>query len=120
MYSDHRVTKRSLSPTDTLVMTAAGLNHSGNGNDELNEPCGIFVDTNLDLYVADGNNSRIQLFQTGQTSGITVAGASAPQTILLSYPTGVALDANGYLFIVDSSSTRVIGSSANGFRCRTW
>ena len=48
---------------------------------------------------------------------MTVAGSSAPQTIDLSFPTGIALDANGYLFIVDAGDSRVVGSGANGFRC---
>ena len=117
IYNDYRVTKRSLNSSDNLVTTVAGLNYSGMGNDELNQPCGIFVDTNLDLYVADASNHRIQLFLIGQTSGMTVAGSSAPQTIDLSFPTGIALDANGYLFIVDAGDSRIVGSSANGFRC---
>ena len=38
-------------------------------------------------------------------------------TIVLSRPTGVVLDADGYLFIVDSGHHRIIGSGPGGFRC---
>ena len=37
-------------------------------------PRGIFVDTNLDLYVADRYNHRVQLFRSGQLDAVTVAG----------------------------------------------
>ena len=38
-------------------------------------------------------------------------------TFTLSCPTGIVLDADKYLFIVDSSNHRIIGSGPNGFRC---
>jgi hypothetical protein len=84
----------------------------------LNTPYGIFVDTNFDLYVADYGNNRIQLFQSGQLSGITLAGAtSLTTTITLNNPTGIVLDADKYLFIADNGNSRIIGSGPNGFRC---
>jgi hypothetical protein len=84
----------------------------------LNYPQGIFVDINLDLYVADCRNNRIQLFQSEQLDAITVAGSgSLNTTISLNCPTGVVLDADGYLFIVDSGNNRIVGSGSDGFRC---
>ena len=84
----------------------------------LNNPCGIFVDINLDLYVADYENHRIQLFRLNQRNGITVAGnGSANVTIQLKWPTGIVLDGDQYLFIVDNGNHRIIGSDENGFRC---
>ena len=62
IFSDHRVTKRSLHSIDNLVTTVAGLGYSGMQNNELSEPCGIFVDTNLDLYVADAKSSYSAFF----------------------------------------------------------
>jgi len=81
----------------------------------LYDPRGIFVDINFNLYVADSGNNRIQLFQSGQPNGTTVAGTS--RTILLYHPTSVVLDADGYLFIVDNGNLRIIGSGPAGFRC---
>ena len=71
----------------------------------------------LDLYVADHLNDRVQLFRNGQRRGRTVAGKGSIGTIALSRPTGVIVDADGYLFIVDSGNHRIVGSDRNGFRC---
>ena len=80
-------------------------------------PYGIFVDIDFDLYVADSYNHRIQLFQSGQSNGTTVAGIVVPGTITLYYPKSVVLDGDGYLFIVDSNNNRIVGSGPTGFRC---
>ncbi len=119
MYSNHQVVKRSLKdPEMTSVIVAAGTGSQGSEFYELNHPRGIFVDVNFDLYVADCGNDRVQLFQSGESNGITVAGStSSNPTIDLVYPTGIVLDAEKYLFIVDSLNNRIVGSSLNGFRC---
>ena len=84
----------------------------------LNRPQGIFVDINLDLYVADRYNHRVQLFPFDQSDGITVAGSgSSPSTIPLNHPVAVVLDANKYVFIVDHGNSRIVGSGPNGFQC---
>jgi hypothetical protein len=68
--------------------------------------------------VADCSNNRVQLFQSGESNGITVAGSTSPNpTINLRFPTGIILDAEKYLFIVDYANHRIVGSSLNGFRC---
>ena len=83
----------------------------------LNVPRGICVAINFDLYVADCNNHRVQLFRSGTLNGKTVAGSGAPGTIQLYYPAAVMLDAEGYLFIADWYNFRIVGSGSNGFRC---
>ncbi|CAF4191046.1 unnamed protein product, partial [Adineta steineri] len=61
---------------------------------------------------------RIQLFQSKQSSGITVAGStSINTTIALSSPTGIVLDGGSYLFIVDTGNNRIVRSTSNGFHC---
>jgi hypothetical protein len=68
--------------------------------------------------VADCRNNRVQLFQSGELNGITVAGYESPNpTINLDCPSGIVLDAEKYLFIVDFGNHRIVGSSLNGFRC---
>jgi DNA-binding beta-propeller fold protein YncE len=96
---------------------AAGTDCYGARSNQLQYPCGIFVDRNLNLYVADCGNDRVQLFFSGQVTATTVAGNGAPNTISLNCPTDVLLDADGYLFIADGSNHRIIGSGPNGFRC---
>ncbi|CAF1452698.1 unnamed protein product [Adineta steineri] len=119
MANHHQVVKRSLNdPPTTSNRVAAGTGTFGSASNQLNNPLGIFVDVNLDLYVADYQNNRVQLFQSGESNGITVAGStSLNPTITLSWPSGVILDAEKYLFIVDSGNDRIVGSGLNGFRC---
>ena len=115
--NSHQITSKSLlSDADTLTIVA-GTGCPGNSSNMLRDPRGIFVHTNLDLYVADSSNSRIQLFHSGQLNGTTIAGTDVTGSMSLNYPTGVALDGEGYLFIVDCYSGRIIGSDSSGFRC---
>ncbi|CAF0720286.1 unnamed protein product [Adineta steineri] len=116
---DYQVVKRLLNDSMTTSnRIAAGTSIQGSALNQLNHPAGIFVDINLDLYVADCGNDRVQLFYLGKSNGITVVGSkSLNPTITLRYPTGIILDTEKYLFIVDSDNHRIIGSSLNGFRC---
>ncbi|CAF4270818.1 unnamed protein product, partial [Adineta steineri] len=119
MYNHDQVMKRSLNdPEMNSNRVAAGTGIEGSASNQLYNPTGIFVDVNLDLYVADTFNARVQLFQPGESNGITVAGSkSLNPTISLSRPTGVILDAEKYLFIVELLNHRIVGSDLNGFRC---
>ena len=83
----------------------------------LSHPTGIFVTESLDLYVAEWGNDRVQLFRSGELNGTTVAGNGSIGTISLYGPTGVVLDADGYLFIVNYGSGSIVGSGPYGFRC---
>ena len=114
----HQVIRKSLNNSFDQVKIVAGTGVSSSTSFMLNWPHGIFVDTNLDLYLADRSNNRIQLFPFGQSDGITVAGSgSSPSTINLNNPAAVILDANKYVFIVDYGNHRIVGSGPNGFRC---
>ncbi|CAF4387867.1 unnamed protein product, partial [Adineta steineri] len=44
-------------------------------------------------------------------------GTLATTTIALNCPSDIALDTDGYLFIVDNGNTRIIGSGPYGYRC---
>ncbi|CAF4129009.1 unnamed protein product [Adineta steineri] len=97
---------------------AAGTSIQGSDLNHLDGPGGIFVDVNLDLYVTDCGNHRVQLFQSGELNGITVAGSeSLNPTIELWCPNGIVLDAEKYLFIVELGNSRIVGSGLSGFRC---
>ncbi|CAF0716528.1 unnamed protein product [Adineta steineri] len=114
-----QVVKRSFSDSVKFSnRVAAGTGIEGSASNQLEGPYGIFVDVNLDLYVADCHNDRVQLFQSGESNGITVAGSTSRNpTIKLRLPCGIILDADKYLFILDSFNSRIIGSGLNGFRC---
>ena len=120
MLEKHQVVKVSLndSQTTSITVTAAGTGVPGPAFYQLNQPIGIFVDVNLDLYVADCGNNRVQLFMSGELNGTIVAGSGSPNpTINLNCPSGIVLDAENYLFIVDTGNHRIVGSQSGGFRC---
>ncbi|UJR09076.1 hypothetical protein I4U23_013323 [Adineta vaga] len=117
MYDNHQVSSNSLTNRLNLWSIVAGTAACGSTTTTVCYPRGIFVDINLNLYLADSGNHRIQLYAYGQLTGTAVAGASAAGTITLNSPTDVALDADGYLFILDSENFRVVGSGPYGFRC---
>jgi sugar lactone lactonase YvrE len=118
MGSRHQVITKSLNDNSNVLTMVAGLGCYGSTSNMLWNPRGIFVDTNFDLYVADYNNHRIQLFRSGQLTGITAAGNGSPNiTITLYYPTGIILDADKNLFIADSGNHRIVGSGPAGFQC---
>ncbi|CAF1366502.1 unnamed protein product [Adineta steineri] len=113
----HQVVKLLLNSGTTIPTIAAGNGSAGSLSNMLNFPQGIYVDSNLNLYIADSVNNRIQLIQTGQLDGVPVVGNGSSANIILNYPTGIVLDANSYLFIVDSYNHRIVASSSTGFRC---
>ncbi len=112
----HQVVSQSLNGSFNTSTVVAGTGCPGYTSYTLYYPYGIFVNTNFDLYVADCYNNRIQRFQSGQLNGTTAAGNDVPGTFPLQCPTGVVLDANNYLYIVDSGHDRIIADGPNGFR----
>jgi uncharacterized protein (TIGR03437 family) len=113
---NHRI--RMVTPAG-IITTVAGNGTGGFSGDggpataaQLNRPWDVAVDSVGDIYIADYNNSRIRLVNT---AGIitTIAGGSGPgwtgdggpsTKAMLNFPTGVALDTNGDLYIADSSN----------------
>jgi len=115
--NNHQVIKIALKGDKTLPIIVAGTGCAGPVLNMLDHPHGIFVDIKLNLYVADTQNNRIQFFAPNQMNAITVAGFGALEYFILNRPTGVVLDAGGYLFIVDSHNHRIIRSISHGFQC---
>ncbi len=114
----HQIIAKTLNLTTNQFFNVAGTGSADMALNTLNNPRGIFVDINFDLYVADCGNDRIQLFHSGKLAGITVAGNSSLNvTITLNCPTGIILDADKYLFIVDNGNHRIVRSGLNGFQC---
>ena len=114
---EHRVVTVSLSINNGSVMTIAGTGLQGSGSHELNQPWGIYVDNNFNLYVADEVNNRIQLFRRGELNGTTVAGNNIPNGLTLNNPTDVILDGNGFLYIADNKNNRIIRVGDGDFQC---
>jgi len=71
---NHRVQKyiRDASFGETIAGQKTGL--YGANSSFLSYPTDLTVETNGDIYVCDGSNHRIQLWTSGSTTGVTVAG----------------------------------------------
>lgn len=119
---------RRVEPNGTIT-TEAGVGTSGYGGD--NGPAlaarfqfifGIVRDSAGNLYLADGNNHRIRRVDANGTM-TTVAGTgtsgfggdgSPAATAQLNFPSGVAVDSAGVLYIADAGNNRVRQVNAGG------
>jgi DNA-binding beta-propeller fold protein YncE len=117
MGDQNQVIKRSLYSNMNTTTIVAGNGSNGSASNQLSGPRGIFVDINLDLYVADFFNHRIQLFRSGQSNGTTIVGKGSSGSYALNQPHWVVLDGDGYLFIVDYGNHRIVAQGPTGFRC---
>jgi uncharacterized protein YjiK len=121
-----------------IISTVAGngtYGFSGDGGQAtaayLEDPSGVAVDASGNLYIADKYNNRVREVYASNSTIATIAGSAsygysgdgaAATAAKLYYPTGVALDSSGNLYIADSSNSRVrevslgtISTFAGGF-----
>ena len=126
-FDDNRVLE--VNHATGLITTIAGNGKMGYGGDygpavaaEMDDPEGLAVDANGDLFIADYNNNRIRevnlstgIITTAAGTGSSgYAGDNGPATAaMLNGPENVALDAAGDLFIVDSSNNRICEVAAS-------
>jgi uncharacterized protein (TIGR03437 family) len=103
------------------IATVAGngkLGFSGDGGSavtaSLNYPQGVAVDSAGNLYIADYLNGRVREVSSGTIT--TVAGGGnppdgigdgGPATSALLFPSGVAVDSAGNLYIADAANNRI-------------
>jgi hypothetical protein len=106
----------------------------GAGRGGLNTPVALAVDDRGGLYIADQGNNRVVYFERpyeenaeagwlfGQPDWESTAAGDGPDG--LHHPTGVALDAEGNLFIADTGNDRVLrlagGIDGEGVADRVW
>ena len=78
------------------VATFGGLGGSLplRNNTQFNNPSGVAVDGSGNIYVADTNNDRVQVFDSGMNYVDTLPG-------LIKSPRGVALDDSGNIYVSD-------------------
>ena len=103
------------------ITTVAGTGTPGFSGDDgpaaaaqLQYPFGVAVDAQENIYIADTFNNRVREVSSGAI--ITIAGTSTPgfsgdggpaMSAQLDFPTAIAVDANGDVYIADSSNNRV-------------
>ena len=125
-YSNHKVRKVTAAG---IITTYAGTGTSGSNGDngaatsaQLHAPTAVSVDVKGNAYVADTYNNKIRMVNsagiittfagTGQQGNSGDGGlATAAQ---LSRPTGLAIDVNGILYIIDNESSLVRKVSTTG------
>ena len=109
-----------VSGTDTIT-TIAGTGTAGSSGDggqatsaQLNRPRGVAIDAQGNVYVADENAHRVRKVSGGiittvagtGTAGFSGDGGQATSAQLKG-PTGVAVDAQGNLYIADYGNNRI-------------
>jgi sugar lactone lactonase YvrE len=115
--------------TNGIITTVAGNgspSFSGDGDTAtsagLYNPSGVAVDARGNLFIADGNNHRVRKVSTNGFIN-TVAGngvfsfsgdGGAATSASLVWPTSVAVDASGNLFIADQSNNRIRRVNSSG------
>jgi PKD repeat protein len=112
-------TIRKVTPAG-VVTTLAGLAGTGGSADgtgsaaRFNQPFGVAVDTNGNVYVADTSNFTIRKVTPAGVvttlAGLAGAGGSANGTgsaALFFYPDGVAVDTNGNLYVADGANDEI-------------
>ena len=71
---------------------------------------GVTLDSAGNVYVADTDNHRIQLFLAGQSNGTTIAGVtgvSGNGADQFSSPRSLVLDSQLNLYVADTANNRV-------------
>ncbi|CAF3860686.1 unnamed protein product [Rotaria sp. Silwood1] len=95
----------------TNGITVAGGHEDGSETNQLKYPCGLYVDDDLTIYVADCSNHRIMAWKSGATNGTVVAGGNGKGngTNQLNGPRDVIIDKeNDSLIISDYDNKRVV------------
>ena len=119
---------RSITPAGQVTTIAgSSLNGSSAGYSDGSAlssrfylPLGVAVDSNGTIYVSDSYNVCIRKISNGTVSTLAgVAGRSGfsdgnSTTAKFSNPQGIAVDANGILYVADSLGNRVRKISPNG------
>jgi DNA-binding beta-propeller fold protein YncE len=109
---------REISPAG-MVSTLAGSGAAGSANSSsldmasFNHPMGVAVDAAGNVYVADAGNNLIREIQPLR-GVITLAGTGSPSSLngalaksTFKYPTGIAVDVAGQLYIADNGNNMI-------------
>ena len=102
-----------LSPTPRIV---AGTGTAGSGLNELNTPCGIVLDQQRNLIIADYLNHRVVRYSSNATSGTVIigTGSQGSDSVSLRNPAGLFFDEiNALLYVADVFNHRIQRYSLN-------
>lgn len=94
---------QTATPVCNLCPTPIWTVGPGTSLGEVRFPLGVAVDNAGNVFVADNNNDRIEVFNGATGSGIATVTAS-----VMDSPWGLALDGNGHLFAADEGYNQVL------------
>jgi sugar lactone lactonase YvrE len=125
-YRNHKIKKvdpNGLISTIAGTGTAGPLGDGGPSKDaELFNPYSVAIDKAGNLYIADQNNYKIRKIDTnglistiaGVDSGGVSADGIAALTARLQYPSGVAVDSSGNVYIAETNYQKIRKVDTNG------
>ncbi|MCH8222671.1 MAG: SMP-30/gluconolactonase/LRE family protein, partial [Chloroflexi bacterium] len=91
----------------------------GGGDGQFNRPGGVAVDASGNVYVADFDNHRVQVFSP-EGRFLRKWGSEGAADGEFDGPTGVAVDGSGNVYVVDGLNARVQVFSPEGRFLRKW
>ncbi|CAF4143402.1 unnamed protein product [Rotaria sordida] len=106
--SNNRIQKWNNGASSGVTVAGTGVN--GNSLSELSYPTGIVVDSNGYTYIVEYENRRILRWPPNSNSGeciVACTGTDGNGIDMLSYPSALAFDSYGSLFISDGNNNRV-------------
>ncbi|CAF3729751.1 unnamed protein product [Rotaria sp. Silwood1] len=108
-HDSHSITQWFIGDYEPRYIYAGIPGRYGNSSAQLFYPEGVTLDKYGNLYVADCQNNRIQMFCPNSVFGITIAGTgqSGNGTNELSYPSDVAFDSELNLYVSDTFNNRI-------------
>jgi len=99
---------------DTLGNVIKSIGGYGWDNLSFDDPTDVFTNT-LNIYVADKNNDRIQIFDKDMNYLSSFSSKYIrDENNNFRYPTGVGVSGQGDFFILDSDNARILKFSFNG------
>jgi hypothetical protein len=102
---NHRVQKFNSSYVYQYTLGATG--ESGDDFGHFNEPSGVALDANGNIYVADRYNNRVQVFSNSGAYLTTIGGDWGSNVGRFCEPTGVDVDSAGNVYIADHHNQRI-------------
>ena len=91
----------------------------GAGQEQFDHPFGVAIDASGNVYVADANNNRIQVF-TSSGGYVTQWGGYGSGQGQFYSPYGVAVDASGNVYVMDTGNNRIQMFTGSGGYITQW
>lgn len=105
--------KNEITKSDTLGNIMRTIGGYGWQASSFDNPAAIFSNT-LNVYVADKNNDRIQIFDKDLNYLSEVKSKADNMNSEFRYPTAVGVSNQGELFVLDSDNTRILKYNLRG------